>query len=310
MIISASRRSDIPTYYAQWFFNRIKEGFVLVPNPMNIHQVSRIKLTPDVVDCIVFWTKNPAPMLNRLDELKEYLYYFQFTLNSYGREIEENIPSKNDEVIHTFKTLSDKIGSQRVIWRYDPILLNDTYDINYHLNYFEKLARKLNGYTQKCTISFVDFYRNTTNNVKELRLKLLTKEDKRTIAKGFADIASNYGFYIDTCAEDIELCDLNISHARCIDDRMIEKIVGCKMNVGKDKGQRPSCGCVESIDIGMYNTCKNGCKYCYANYSASSVEKNCERHDPKSPLLSGTIGDDDVISERPVKSNKDIQISF
>lgn len=310
MIISASRRTDIPNYYSDWFYNRIREGYVLVRNPMNIHQISKIKLTPDVVDCIVFWTKNPAPMISRLNELKDYHYYFQFTLNSYGKDIELNVPSKNVEIIDTFKRLSEEIGAEKVIWRYDPILLNNEYSVDYHITYFEKIAYKLKGYTKKCTISFIDFYRNTTNNVKNLNLHTLTAQDKRKIAEGLSKVATGLGLYIDTCAEDIELSDLNVAHARCIDDKLIEKIIGCKLYVEKDKGQRLECGCIESIDIGMYNTCQNGCKYCYANYSENTVKKNSQNHDSKSPLLCGVPTDEDKITERIVKSCKDKQLSM
>ena len=156
MIISASRRTDIPSHYADWFYNRIKEGYVCVRNPMNVHQISRIPLSPDVIDGIVFWTKNPRPMMDRLDLLRDYMYYFQFTINSYGQDIEANIPSKNDIIIPTFRELSDMIGCERVIWRYDPILLTKKYSIDYHIRYFEEIAKRLSGYTEKCIISLVD----------------------------------------------------------------------------------------------------------------------------------------------------------
>ena len=161
MIISASRRTDIPTYYSEWFLNRIKDGFVYVRNPMNVHQISKISLSPDVVDGIVFWTKNPVPMLDKLYNLQDYAYYFQFTVNSYGKDIEANIPSKNDIIVPAFRELSRIIGAEKVIWRYDPIMLTSKYTIDYHVNYFNELAKRLSGYTHKCVISFVDFYRNT-----------------------------------------------------------------------------------------------------------------------------------------------------
>lgn len=154
MIISASRRTDIPAYYSEWFENRVKEGFVLVRNPMNIHQISKISLSTDVVDAIVFWTKNPVPMMERLDSFKNYPYYFQFTLTSYGKEIEAGLPSKNQVLIPAFIDLSKKIGRERVVWRYDPIFINDTYTVEYHKKYFKTLAAKLGKYTEKCTVSF------------------------------------------------------------------------------------------------------------------------------------------------------------
>lgn len=165
MIISASRRTDIPTYYSDWFLKRIKAGYVYVRNPMNPHQVSQINLSPEVVDGIVFWTKNPTPMLDRLVELNDYMYYFQFTLNSYGVDVEENIPNKSKVVIPAFQRLSDSIGPDRVIWRYDPIFLSKVYTVDYHIRYFEELAKRLFPYTKKCTISFLDLYRNTEQNI-------------------------------------------------------------------------------------------------------------------------------------------------
>lgn len=311
MIISASRRTDIPTYYSDWFFNRIKEKFVLVRNPMSIHQVSRIDLSPDVVDCIVFWTKNPKPMLEKLDMLKDYKYYFQFTLNSYGKDIEENVPIKNNGVIETFKKLSDKIGAEKVVWRYDPIFVNEKYSLDYHVKYFEKLASQLNDYTEKCTISFIDFYAKITSNIKQYNIIQLSNEEKRQLAEKLSQIAFSYGLKMDTCAEGLELEDLNITHARCIDDRLISKIIGSRIKVDKDKNQRLECGCVASIDIGLYNTCRNGCKYCYANYSKNSVETNSIQYDKNSPLLCSKLDENqDTIYDRKVVSLKDNQLSF
>jgi DNA repair photolyase len=303
MIISASRRTDIPSYYSDWFLNRIKEGFVLVRNPMNYHQISKINLAPEVVDGIVFWTKNPLPMLNRLDELKDYMYYFQFTLTSYEKDVEQNLPSKSESLIQTFKTLSSKIGADRVIWRYDPILMNDKYSFDYHVRYFEKLAEELHDFTRKVTISFIDEdYRGVKNNIKELALLRFPIEIQRELSAKLAEIAHRYDLEIDTCAELIDLDEFGIKHARCIDDRLLEKLLGCRLHIDKDKNQRLACGCAASIDVGMYNTCLGGCRYCYANYSPSTVVGNFTKHVPGSPLLSGIVTEDDKIHERSVKS--------
>lgn len=310
MIISASRRTDIPTYYSEWFFNRIKEGYVLVRNPMNAHQISRINLNPDVVDGIVFWTKNPIPMLKKLDLLKEYMYYFQFTLNAYGQDVETGVPSKNDMIIPAFQKLSDMIGPDRVVWRYDPVFLNEKYTVDYHLRYFEELAKRLSPYTQKCTISFLDFYRNTEKNISDLSIQKFTPEVQELLAKDLVEIAHSYGLRMDTCAEGIELQKYGIAHARCIDDRLFEKLLDCPLKVGKDKNQRLECGCIESIDIGAYNTCRNGCRYCYANYSPKSVHTNSCKHNPNSPLLIGEISPDDKITERKMCSCMVNQIQF
>lgn len=301
MIISASRRTDIPAFYSEWFFNRIRDGFVLVRNPMNIHQISKISLKRDVVDFIVFWTKNPEPMLNKLDEIKEYKYYFQFTLNSYDKEIEVNVPKK-DLVIDTFKRLSDKIGSNRVIWRYDPIIINDKFNMEYHYKYFEALAKRLNGFTEKCIISFVDFYRNADRNLKSLNVQRINNDTKVEIALRLSEIATLYGLKIETCAEDIELSSQGIQHAKCIDRKLIEEIIGDKLDISKDPNQRPACGCVASIDIGTYNTCDNNCLYCYANFNKSIVAKNRKLHNTHSPLIFGEVSPEDKIIIKKAES--------
>ncbi|WP_416200536.1 MAG: DUF1848 domain-containing protein [Thermocaproicibacter melissae] len=305
MIISASRRTDIPTYYSEWFYNRIKEGFVYVRNPMNSHQVSKIPLTPDVVDGIVFWTKNPIPMMNRLRELDDHIYYFQFTITPYGTDIEPNIPSKKDAIIPAFQELSRTLGKERVIWRYDPILFNEKYTFEYHVRSFKALANRLAGYTEKCTVSFLDFYKSTRKNTSSLKIYDASMEQKKRLMCKFAEIAKSVGIDIDTCAEKIDLSKFGIQHAHCIDKERLERIGGFRLNLEKDKTQRAECGCVASIDIGAYGTCRNGCLYCYANHSQKVVLRNCAQHDPKSPLLFGKISDGDEVKIRKVKSCKD-----
>ncbi|MFP3155885.1 DUF1848 domain-containing protein [Lachnospiraceae bacterium ZAX-1] len=309
MIISASRRTDIPTYYSEWFMNRIKEGFVMVRNPMNAHQISHISLSCDVVDGIVFWTKNPTPMIERLDVLRGYMYYFQFTITGYEKDIEQNVPDKNEVVIPTFKHLSEMLGADRVIWRYDPILLNQKYTPEYHIHAFRKIAESLSNYTKKVTISFIDTdYRNIRNNFDALRLHDFNQEQRRELSNQLAEIACEFGLIIDTCAEKIDLSVFGIDHARCIDDRLFAKLLGCRLNVDKDKTQRLECGCAAGIDIGAYNTCRNGCRYCYANYNQGIVKVNTEKHNPLSPLLLGEVGTEDKINERDVKSCCDRQM--
>ena len=310
MIISASRRTDIPSYYSEWFINRIKEGFVYVRNPMNIHQISKISLSPDVIDGIVFWTKNPIPMLSKLDALEKYMYYFQFTVNSYAQDIEPHVPNKNDVIIPAFRELSRKLGVDRVIWRYDPILLTEKYTIDYHVKYFEEIAKRFSGYTKKCVISFVDMYRNTQGNMKEFGLLPLGTKEMLELAQRLVAIAEKYHIVIESCAEKINLEQFGIAHGHCIDCDLFEKLLGCKLELDKDKNQREECGCMASIDIGMYNTCRNGCRYCYANYSAKTVERLSSQHDPLSPLISGIVGSEDVIKEREVKSCRQCQMGL
>ena len=310
MILSVSRRTDIPAFYAEWFFQRIREGFLYVRNPMNPRQVSRIGLSPEVVDCIIFWSKNPAPMLERLDELREYPFYFQFTLTGYGRDIEPGLPDKRKEVIGTFQKLSEKVGKERVVWRYDPILVNGRYTIEYHLKAFEEIAGCLKGYTEKVVISFVDFYAKTLRNTKDLYIKSLSREEMREIAEGMAQIAKSCGLVIETCAEQINLQDVGIRHGSCIDKKRIEKIVGCSLSVEKDKNQREACGCCESIDVGAYNTCRNGCRYCYANYHEEQVRKCIACYDVNSPLLCGRIEPEERVTDRKVRSFRNPQLSI
>ena len=310
MILSASRRTDIPNYYSEWFFNRIKESFVYVRNPMNPHQVSKIDITPQVVDCIVFWTKNPEPMLHRLDELASYDYCFQFTLTGYGRDMECNVPHKREKMIPLFRELSQKIGAKKVIWRYDPIIFTRKYTPEYHLKAFEQIATALKGYTEKCVISFVDIYTKNKKNMEQLEAYELKQEELLAFAKKIAQIAKDNGMRIGSCAETIDLKECGIEHNRCIDKDHIEDIIGCSLKVEKDKNQRKECGCMESVEIGTYNTCKNGCKYCYANFSEESVIENCHKYDPKSPILCGVLDENDKITERKVKSLKERQLSI
>ena len=310
MILSVSRRTDIPNYYSEWFFNRLKEGFLYVRNPMNFHQISEIKISPDVVDCIVFWTKNPLPMMERLDELEAYNYYFQFTLTGYGNDVERNLPNKKTSVIPIFQELSNRIGKEKVVWRYDPIFFSNRYNAKYHLKAFRSIAEALSGYTEKCVISFLDIYPKNKKNMDNLLSYDLSDSELRGFAKELSNIAKEKNIKIGSFAEKIDLDEYGIIHNSCIDKELIEKIIGCKLKINKDKNQRIECGCVESVEVGTYNTCKNGCVYCYANYSAKSVESNFQKYDPLSPLLCGHIEKDDKISTRKVVSLKETQISI
>lgn len=310
MILSVSRRTDIPNYYSEWFLDRLKKGYLYVRNPINIHQVSKITLSPKVIDCIVFWTKNPRPMLARLHELEPYPYYFQFTLTGYGNDIEPHVPHKKEIIIPAFQTLSRKIGKERVIWRYDPIIFTDKYSPAYHVKAFAQIAEKLHGCTSKCVISFVDIYMKNIKNMKALHSFSLPENDLRSFLKEIAFIAQNHDIKIASCAETIDLSSCKIEHNSCIDKELIEKITGCKIQAKKDKNQREACGCMESIDIGTYNTCKNGCLYCYANHSEESVSQNGCLYDVNSPLLCGRITENDKITEKKEKSWKEAQLTI
>lgn len=301
MIISASRRTDIPAFYSDWFINRINSGYLYVVNPMNRKQISKIQLSPNVVDCIVFWSKNPNPIISKLNYLSNYNYYFQYTITAYDNEIERNLPSKS-ELLDTFKRLSDVIGPERVIWRYDPIFYTDKYTFNNHLKFFSMIAKELSGYTHKCIISFLDSYKKTLKNMKSCPHILSSESEIVDISKALVGVANHYDMVLETCAEEVNLKKLGIDNGKCIDDKLVERIAGKHLAVGKDKTQREVCGCVASIDIGAYNTCNHHCLYCYANFDHLKATVNFERHNPHSELLFGELIGDEKITLREMKS--------
>ena len=307
MILSVSRRTDIPAFYSDWFINRLNEGNVLTRNPMNHSQVSKISLSSDVIDCIVFWTKDAKNIITKLKTLNDmkHNYCFQFTITPYGKDIEKNLREKT-EIEGTFIALSNTIGKERVLWRYDPIILNDYLTVNYHKNQFIRLCEKFYNYTENVTISFVDMYHKLKTNV------ILPIDEMQMAELGafIGQTAKNYGLNAKACCEKIDLTVFGIEKASCIDKSVIEKVCGYKLDVKADKNQRENCGCVESIDIGAYNTCLNGCVYCYANYSEKSVEANARRHSTKANMLNDELKGEEKVIERKVQSNKKTQIEL
>lgn len=296
MIISASRRTDIPAFYSEWFMNRIGEGFLLVRNPFNAHQVKRVDLSPGNVDVIVFWTRDPRPLLGRLDELDTlgYRYYFQFTLTGYPKLLEPSAPPVTEQ-LSTFKALATKIGPERVIWRFDPITLSDLTPESAVIENFGSLAQELSGSTSRVVISFVHLYTSVKRNLDRIAQtkgiafhdESRNEEQVRRIAKTLADIAAADSVEIVSCAETLDLSAEGVMHGKCVDDRLIKKLFGLSVSDRKDRYQRENCLCVESQDVGQYCTCGHGCVYCYANSSRTLVHKNRALHDPESPFLIG-----------------------
>lgn len=311
MIISASRRTDIPAFYSDWLVNRLREGYVLTRNPMNYGQVSKILLTPEVVDCIVLWTKDAKHIMDKLKDIDDlgYTYYFQFTLTPYGKDIEPYLRDK-EKIIDTFIELSERIGKAKLLWRYDPIILNQTLTKEYHLEQFEYLCSRLRDYTDICTISFVDIYSKLSKTVKNQVLREITKEEMTKLAAGLAGISRRYGIELRSCCEKLDLEELGLKHGRCIDKTVIERICGCNLKTKAETTQREGCMCIQSIDIGTYNTCRHGCLYCYANYSYPAVEQNCLKYNPKADLLIGEITTEDKVTVRKMQSFKDRNYSF
>jgi hypothetical protein len=270
-IISVSRRTDVPAYFSDWFFNCLSEGCVEVANPFNPRQIRHISLLPDDVEGFVFWSKNPAPMLDRLSLLDGYSYYFLFTLNPYGNGIEVNLPPKQ-ALVNTFQTLSRAAGRDRVIWRYDPVLLSDTIDTGFHIKNFEETAKQLCAYTRKVIFSFVDRYKKTESTLEALRIKTPQTEEKFILAENFSRIAQGFGLALESCAEDIDLSPYNIARSSCIDAALLGRLGGKQLTYSKDKWQREFCGCTSSVDIGAYGTCRTECVYCYARPSGSACQ--------------------------------------
>ena len=293
MILFASGRTDIPAFYSNWFINRVKAGFVDVRNPFNQKLVSRIYFSD--VDLIMFCSKNPLPMINKLDILKVPVL-FHVTITPYSKDVEPNIPDKR-LIIEGVKKLSLVLGIDNVVVRYDPIFLSDKYNVDYHIKAFDKLCKNLNGYVNKIIVSFMDEYKNVRSNKNFLKYRAFTREDYKKIGEAFSKSAMDNGMSVQTCFEDNDLTQYGFVKGECLSHELAYILTGKKFkssNVRKEK----KCECVQMVDIGDYNSCMHMCKYCYANYDEKMVSSNFKRHDDNSSLLIGTIQNDDVIKVR------------
>ena len=310
MIINTGCRTDIPAFYSKWLMNRIKEGYVLVRNPYYPSNVTKYSLLPDVVDCLAFGTKNPEPMLKYLDELDIYRQYWFVTITPYGKDIEPAVPNK-EKVIESFKKLSNHVGADSIGWRYDPIFINNDFDMEKHIECFKDMASKLNGYTNNCTISFLDLYEKVKRNAPDLRVP--TKEEQIKIAKEFAKIGKENNMTIHSCCEKTFLSEYGLKINGCMSQEIVEKSINCKLEPPKKKNLRQGCNCLMGNDIGVYNTCGHLCKYCYANANRELVIQNMKKHNENSPFLIGNSEVWDKITEAKQKSwiaNENGQISF
>ena len=295
VIVSASRSTDIPAFYADWFLERLKAGYSVWVNPFN---QERYRVSFADTRMIVFWSKNPKPMLERLDEVESLgfrQYYFQFTLNDYVAEgLESNVPPVAER-IGTFKRLADRIGKERVIWRFDPLLLSGSLTVDVLLEKIASIGHELQGATEKLVFSFADIqaYRKVGKNLSGTNCREFSSVEKMEFAKGLRDVVISLGLEMATCAEDIDLSEYGIKHNKCVDDDLMVRLfhddaklmdfIGAEYDMidgwtikksKKDKGQRKACGCIVSKDIGAYNTCPHLCRYCYANTSDEVVMRN------------------------------------
>ncbi len=307
MIINTGMRTDIPAFYSEWFMNRIRAGFVLVRNPYRPDWITRYDLSPDVVDCLAFCTKNPEPMLKHLDELKAYHQYWFVTITPYGRDIEPNVPPK-EKVMQDFITLSEKVGVNCVGWRYDPIFIDRTYTLEQHIADFEQMCRTLSGYTHVCVISFIDLYEKVKRNFPQART--VTPQERITIGRTFAEIGKRYGITIKACAEGTDLAPYGVDCGGCMTKQTFETAIGSNLIVPKKKSQRAECACVLGTDIGAYDTCGHLCRYCYANNNHENVRRNMQLHDPKSPFLVGNLQEGEIIHQAKQESWADMQLTL
>lgn len=306
LVISASRATDIPAFHSEWFMHRLNQGYCAWVNPFNRNQKSFISFSN--CKAIVFWSKNPKPLIPYLDEIsaRGIKYYFQYTVNDYEKEcLEPNVP-RLDSRIETFIQLSEKIGKDKVIWRYDPIMRTDSLSLDEILDRIDRIGKTISTYTTKLVFSFVDIlnYSKVANNLKKNNVYAseLNKNERTYFAQNLSERASRWKNKLElaTCAEVDNLSDFGINHNKCIDDVLICKIcrgdeeivreygkspaqlslLSNDSSIGsglKDKGQREECGCAPSKDIGAYNTCLHLCTYCYANHSQTAVKNNYEK---------------------------------
>ena len=307
MIISTGMRTDIPAFYSKWFINRLHEGYVCVRNPYHPEQVTKYSLSPNVVDCITFCTKNPKPMLSHIDELSNYGQFWFVTITPYGKDIEPNVPPVSD-VIESFKKLSRAIGKNAVSWRYDPIFFGKGFDTNRHIEEFEKIAKELNGYTNSCVISFLDMYKKVERNAPDIYPPDIEKQ--KILCRAFVKIGRETGITIKSCYENDCLKECGVDVAGCQTKATIENAIGQNLNVPKKRNQRGSCNCLLGNDIGAYDSCGHLCKYCYANADKELVLKNMKLHNPESPFLIGNYRAGDIVTEAKQESYINRQLSL
>ena len=299
MILNTGLRTDIPGFFSEWFYNRIDEGFVYVRNPYAKNQIYSYKLDPELIDCIIFCTKNPRPMLKNLEKIDKFNQYWHITITPYEREIEPNVPPV-DDVLESFKYLSDKLGKENVTLRYDPIFINEKYTLEKHIESFDYIANSLSDYTTEAIISFIDLYEKTKHNFPQAIE--VDKEERLKIGKEFAKIGKENNILIKTCVEGNELDKFGIDSSGCMTKEVIERAINKNLDMPKQKARNGQCYGLLNNDIGEYNTCNHGCLYCYANSNKKLVKRNLKLHNPKSPILIGEIKEDDIIKETTQKS--------
>lgn len=273
MIVSASRRTDLPAFCGRWFEERLEAGFADVVNPFNPKQIRRVSLTAQDVTAFVFWTRDArpfSPVLDRLDRRGDR-YYFQFTLTAYGPDLEPGLPAR-DQRIAAFVALAERLGPERVLWRYDPIILSSRTPPAFHRRAFADLCRALSGHTRRVTISLAEYYRKVDRRLKALEAagtvfdrQAQARPETLELLAELCELARAHGMRMVSCASKVELTKAGIAAGACVDGELIRRLWQVDVPAGRDRGQRPACRCSPSRDIGANDTCAHGCLYCYAN---------------------------------------------
>ena len=294
MILNISGRTDIVQYFSDWMFNRFKKGEVFVRNPLYQDKVTCYELTPQKIDCIVFCSKNYAPVLERLHEITDrFPCYFQYTITAYGKDVEPGVPSI-DESIDTLLLLEKLVGAKRIAWRYDPVLLTKKYTVQQHLITFEHMAARLSGHIDRCIFSFVELYKKLEYNMPEIIL--FTEEDMAILAEGFGRIAAKYRIPIQTCACQSDYSRYGINGSGCVTLPILAQATGLAFKKLKHTGMRNGCRCMTYNDLGRYDTCINGCRYCYANQNTELARQNFQLYDADAPMLIDSIKEGDIVT--------------
>lgn len=300
MILNTGGRTDTVQYYSEWLLNRFREGYVLSRNPLFPNVINRIELSPDTIDVVVFCSKDYAPILDRLHEISDrFKCYYHYTITAYDTDIEPNVPSI-EQSVETLKQLSAQVGKEKVAWRYDPVLLTEKYTIEKHFETFDYMARELSPYVDRCIFSFVEMYKKLAVNMPELQP--ISNDNKLLLVKGLGAIAKQYGLYLQTCAAKDDYLQFGVHHSGCMTTEIFSRALGLNFKHQAHKGNRIGCACMESRGLGDYNSCPNGCRYCYANKDHAKAAENYRRHDPKSPLLLGDVLTTDTIKPAVQKS--------
>ena len=300
MIINTGARTDTVQYFTPWLLRRFEEGFVYARNPLFPNKVSRYDLTPEKVDCVLFCSKNYEPILADLHKITDrFNTYFHYTITAYGKDIEPGVPSI-EESIQTLLKLEKIVGAKRIAWRYDPVLLTKNYTIQTHFETFERMCSELTGHVDRCIFSFVEIYKKLEFNFPELHI--FTSEEIQILAQGLGEIACRHGIYLQTCGTKGDFSKYGIHMSGCTSLEVLGRANGIQFKNLKHKGQREGCHCFESRDIGCYETCLNGCKYCYANKNHKKALENYKLHNPLSPILLGELTENDVVIQSEQKS--------